>query len=67
MVKHVALVQTGYRSVTRSLLSTLATGQGETVAGREVVFRVKVRKARKKKTIRLLTSVVETNQVRHTV
>lgn len=39
-VKHVALVQTGYRSVTRSLLSTLATGQGETVAGREVVFRV---------------------------
>lgn len=66
-VKHVALVQTGYWSVTRTLLSTLAAGQGERVAGREVGFRVKVRKARKKKTIRLLTSVVETTKVRYTV
>lgn len=53
--------------MTRTLLSTLAAGQGERVAGREVGFRVKVRKARKKKTIRLLTSVVETTKVRYTV
>lgn len=47
--------------------STPAAGQGERGAGREVGFRVKVRKARKKKTVQLLSSVVETNKVRYTV